>query len=166
MIEDLLKNPEIEVFTICSYSGQKEPIDRDFLRSRKAALYFCVGKIPYAANLNNLENKEGRYIFINRPHYESYIKGLPIISSPKSQEKVLEFTDKQKEKSLGARERETLLKIIIGMAKEQYDYDPNASKNLAAKQISDDLSLHCLSVSDDTIRKWLKQAAEYLPREE
>lgn len=69
------------------------------------------------------------------------------------------------EKPLKTRERETLLKMIIGMAVDFYGYDPKASKSTVPKEISDNLDLLGISVSDDTIRKWLREAAEYLPNE-
>ena len=43
-------------------------------------------------------------------------------------------------KPLLTRERETALKLIIGMAIEQYGYDPDASRNDAIKNISEDLA--------------------------
>lgn len=66
-------------------------------------------------------------------------------------------------KPLHTKEKETLLKIIIGLAVDGYGYDPKASKSPIPKEISGNLALHGVSVSDDTIRKWLKEAAEYLP---
>ena len=59
--------------------------------------------------------------------------------------------------------KSTLFKMIIGMAIGGYSYDPKASKSPTAKEISDDLLRQGISVSDDTIRKWLKEAAEILP---
>jgi two-component sensor histidine kinase len=67
-----------------------------------------------------------------------------------------------KQKPLLTRERETALKLIIGMAIEQYTYDPEASRSDAIKNISDDLAEHGLSLDMDTIRKWLKEAAQLL----
>lgn len=60
------------------------------------------------------------------------------------------------------RQRETLLRVLVGIALEQYGYDPKKARNSAPKQISDDLALHGLSVSDDTIRKYLNEASELL----
>jgi hypothetical protein len=70
-----------------------------------------------------------------------------------------------KEKSLGTRERETLLKIIIGMAIEGYRYNPGAAKNTAVSEIANDLEKLGITVSDDTVRKWLNEGAELLPQE-
>lgn len=64
------------------------------------------------------------------------------------------------EKSLGKRERETLLKIVIGIAINGYGYTPNSLKSPAPKEIADDLSKLGLNVSDDTVRKYLREAVE------
>lgn len=66
---------------------------------------------------------------------------------------------------LGTRERDTLLKLLIGMAVKGYSYDAGASKSKVPKEISDDLSDLNIGVSDDTVRKYLKQAADiFLPK--
>jgi len=64
------------------------------------------------------------------------------------------------ENPIGTRERGTLLKLILGMALEQYGFDPDAAKSPVPKEISDDLQTHGISVSDDTVRRWLKIAAD------
>lgn len=64
------------------------------------------------------------------------------------------------DKSLGKRERDTLLKLILGMAIEGYKYNPEALKSETANEISTDLSKHQLNVSDETVRKYLKEAAK------
>lgn len=69
------------------------------------------------------------------------------------------------DKPLGTRERDTLLKLVIGMAKGAYSYDPNQSKSDVPKEIVDDLARHGITVSPDTVRKYLKEGAEaVLPR--
>jgi hypothetical protein len=69
------------------------------------------------------------------------------------------------EKSLGTRERDTLLKIVIGMAREGYKYDPKSSRSNIPQEIADDLAKHGIPLDVDTVRKWLRQAAEFLPGE-
>lgn len=64
---------------------------------------------------------------------------------------------------IGARERDSLLKLIIGMAVGGYGYDPTASRSPIPAQIMSDLHKLALSLNDDTIRKYLKEAAELLP---
>lgn len=61
-------------------------------------------------------------------------------------------------KPLESRERDTLLKLVIGMAIKGYRYDPMALKNTAIKDIVDDLADLGISIDTDTARKHLKAA--------
>ena len=64
-------------------------------------------------------------------------------------------------KELKTRERETLLKIIYGMAiAPPYKFDPDAKRGEAAAIIASATDAAGCSVSDDTVRKWLKEAAK------
>jgi hypothetical protein len=69
------------------------------------------------------------------------------------------------EKSLSTKERETLLKMVIGMARDSYKYDPKLNRSNVPQEIANDLAKHGISLDVDTIRKWLRQAAEFLPVE-
>lgn len=64
------------------------------------------------------------------------------------------------EAPLGTRERETMLKIIIGMAIDGYGYQPNAARSPIPGQLSGLLLTHGIEVSDDTIRKYLNEAKD------
>ncbi|WP_157944612.1 hypothetical protein [Mangrovicella endophytica] len=64
---------------------------------------------------------------------------------------------------LATRERDSLLKLVIGMAVGGYGYDPRAARSPIAAQIATDLQTQGLSLTDDTIRKYLHEAAELLP---
>lgn len=64
------------------------------------------------------------------------------------------------ESALSTTERNTLLKLTVGMAIKGYGYDPRASKSASPKEISDDLAELGIGVSDDTVRKYLRRAAE------
>lgn len=57
--------------------------------------------------------------------------------------------DAKQEKPLGAKERDSLLKLVIGLAVVAYKYDATAARSDA-----------------DTVRKWLREGAELLPLEE
>ena len=60
-------------------------------------------------------------------------------------------------------ERNTMLKLIIGMAIDAYGYDPKNSRNSATGDkngISAKLQAHNINISDDTIRKYLTEAKE------
>lgn len=61
------------------------------------------------------------------------------------------------------RERESLLKLVIGMAIKGYGYDPKASRSPKVREIVDDLQALGLSLHDDTIRKYLNEAKDLLP---
>lgn len=64
------------------------------------------------------------------------------------------------EKPLGLSERATLLKLVIGMAMKGYRYNPEALKSTATKEIADDLAALGMTLTDDTVRKYLKQAVD------
>jgi len=68
-------------------------------------------------------------------------------------------------KSLHTKERETLLKLIIGMAIDGYGYVPGAPRSPTSKEIADALAEKGISLEQDTVRKWLKEAAELLPQD-
>ncbi|AKQ56398.1 Uncharacterised protein [Bordetella hinzii] len=65
-------------------------------------------------------------------------------------------------KEIGTRERDTLYKIIIGMAIRGYGHDASAQRSSAIADIARDLEEVGLPVSDDTIRKYMKEAAALL----
>ncbi len=67
------------------------------------------------------------------------------------------------EKPISPRERESLLKLIIGMAIAGYTYDPRISRNTATAEIASDLDRLGIGLDVDTVRKWLKEAAGTLP---
>ncbi len=69
-------------------------------------------------------------------------------------------------KEIHARVRESLLKLIIGMAIGGYGYDPKVSRSPTAKDIASDLELHGVSLDEDTVRKYLAEAKELLPGDE
>ena len=65
-------------------------------------------------------------------------------------------------KSLGTRERTTLLKLIGAMAIKAYRYNPSASRNDAVPDIAKDLELVGAPLDQDTIRDKLREAADVL----
>ena len=71
----------------------------------------------------------------------------------------------QTSNELNPKERESLLKLVIGMAVEQYGYNPNASRNEATAHIASDLATNGVPLDRDTILKWLREASELLPNE-
>lgn len=67
------------------------------------------------------------------------------------------------EKPLGERERNTLLRMIIGMAIGGYGYDPEAGKSDVAPTIFKDLDKLGLEGTEQTIRNKLREASQHLP---
>jgi len=67
------------------------------------------------------------------------------------------------DKPLGVRERESLLKLVIGMAVEGYRYDARIERSPHVAEIASDLENAGVSLDVDTVRKWLRAAAELLP---
>jgi len=63
------------------------------------------------------------------------------------------------DKPLGTRERDTHLKIILGMAMGGYAYNPTASKSPTVREICDDFDRLGLNLDQETIRRKLKEAA-------
>lgn len=68
---------------------------------------------------------------------------------------------------LHATERETLLKLVLGMAINAYGYDPAAERNTATGEKAGSIAVALqglgLTVDPDTIRKTVKRAAERFP---
>ncbi len=67
------------------------------------------------------------------------------------------------EKPQSTREREGMLKVIYGMAVAGYGYDQSKERSPVVPEIIKDLELHGLSLSDDTVRRYIKTACELLP---
>ena len=67
------------------------------------------------------------------------------------------------EKPLHTKERESLLKLVIGMAVIGYVYDPSATKSDKPQEIADDLANLGLDLDVDTVRKYLRQGCELMP---
>lgn len=70
------------------------------------------------------------------------------------------------DKGLSTRERESLLKMVIGMAIQGYGHDPKASKTSTASEIASDLQLVDLPLDQDTVRKYLQEGRDLLPGDE
>jgi hypothetical protein len=68
------------------------------------------------------------------------------------------------ERPLATTERNTLLKLVLGMALGSYRYDHKAAKSSTTKEIVDDLASNGINIDDGTVRKYLKEAANvFLP---
>jgi hypothetical protein len=61
---------------------------------------------------------------------------------------------------IGTRERNNFLRAILGMALAAYHFKPDGRRGEAIPEMVTDLKARGLSVSDDTLRKWLVEAVE------
>lgn len=62
------------------------------------------------------------------------------------------------EKPIGAKERASLLRLVIGMAIDGYGYDPTAAKSPIPLEIANRLALLKMPMDDDTVRKYFTEA--------
>lgn len=89
-----------------------------------------------------------------------------IIHSCKEKLAALESQKPSAEKGLSTRERESLLKIVIGMAIQGYGHDPKARRTSTAAEIASDLERLDLTLDPDTVRKYLQEGSDLVPGEE
>jgi hypothetical protein len=66
-------------------------------------------------------------------------------------------------KSISVQERETLLKLVAGMAIGGYSFAPESLRNQATADIQDDLDKLGIALDQKTILKWVREACEILP---
>jgi hypothetical protein len=59
-----------------------------------------------------------------------------------------------------------MLKLIIGMAVKGYSFNPKAKRGDKIMDIVCDLERCGVPLSDDTVRRYLREAADLLPPEE
>lgn len=71
--------------------------------------------------------------------------------------------DRQAEKPLHPREKQSMLKMIYGMAVAYHGYDPDSSRSDTVKSIRDELGRIGINISDGTILKYLREGAEECP---
>jgi hypothetical protein len=69
------------------------------------------------------------------------------------------------DRPLHTKERDSLLKIAIGLAVRGYGYDPAENRSPAVNQMIDDMADAGISLSVDTLRKFLRAGSEFLPSE-
>jgi hypothetical protein len=86
--EFLLLNPELEVFTISSYSGRKEKLDRDYLRSKGILTDLLRGFTPSSGYYGRTEN--GDYIFVNKNQFENFLADRPFNGLPVEEKKTIQ----------------------------------------------------------------------------
>lgn len=88
------------------------------------------------------------------------VDALRLVNTPKPPDEV-PLAPRDDEQPLRTRERNTLLRIVYGMATAApYRFDPTASRSEVAATIASATAAAGCPVHEDTIRKWLREAAE------
>jgi len=127
--------------------GDLEKIRRAFPQKAHINL-----QIPASGTIRPYNLVGAEDLVIRKTDYEEFL------------EKILLNNEKLKES-----ERKSVYKMILGMAIKKYGYDPKAERNLATGisrgSIRADLDTIGLSMDDDTIRFYIKNAYEMLEGE-
>lgn len=99
------------------------------------------------------------------------IEAVHSFNDPKDRRKsdptnATESTHLLSEKGLGTRERDSLLRLVIGMAVTGYSYDPKSTRSKITQEIANDLELSGVGLDVDTVRRYLNEAKGLLPPSE
>ena len=130
-----------------------------FIRNKKEQALEVLEKRSSSFPFN--ENEFEKMFFL--PQLSSF--GFTKESLEEFENKLLE-TPKVKNTSSHTKEKETLLKMVIGMAVKGYAYDPKQRRSNTVSEIQSDLDLLGIRLDKDTIRKWLKEATNFLPKQD
>ena len=123
--------------------------------------YVTSGVIESSSFLKWLESDDSAFDqqTFTREQLTRWLKAISMPSKYIFISKKKDAADAQElERPLGTSERNTLLKLVIGMAIQGYRYNPDDSKSGVPKEIESDLDKLAISVSDDTVRKYLYEA--------
>lgn len=121
-------------------------------------------RIDVPVGLENAVQNHGGQIADWKAYYDNAIAELNIVANELAELKSGGAPVATKAaKPFGGRERESLLKLVIGMAIKGYTYDPKAGRSVTPREIASDLEQLGLSLDEDTIRKYLNEAKELLP---
>jgi hypothetical protein len=132
-----------------------EQWDSEYLKQRRES-NALKGK---EADLRNPINHENNYYPSGgSPDYEDL--GISKVDLESFEARLVEVPKPSAPQTLRSKERDSLLKLVLGMAVDGYGYDPKASRSPVPREIADCLELLGLSIDEDTVRKWLNEAKE------
>lgn len=129
----------------------RSKVEREQLYEKMKAKYeehisFLLEHISAQGQTLDEINKERQIISNQLKGYEQQINNL-------------EF----KEKPPHTKERESMLKLIAGMAAAYHGYDPAEKRSEVINAIVSDLDLKGISINRDTVKKFLREGAMFLP---
>lgn len=103
--------------------------------------------------------QQNELIAANNSRIESLLSELERVHAEVAAASVAPAPDKPQ----SSRERDGMLKVIYAMAVGGYGFDPTAKRSTLATEITGDVVLQGLSLSDDTVRRYIKEACDLLP---
>lgn len=106
------------------------------------------------------------YVMLIEPLEQEHIVNIDMIGISKDELKALAQSagnNSHEQDDLKDSERSSLFKLILGMAIAGYKFNPQAEKNTAISDITEDLQKLGIGMSDDTVRKWINKAGEKFP---
>ncbi|QGY01548.1 hypothetical protein MMSR116_06255 [Methylobacterium mesophilicum SR1.6/6] len=74
--------------------------------------------------------------------------------------KAAKATQAREDDHLNSKSRQSLLKLVIGLVTATYSYDHQRARTSIVREIKDDLDRVGIKLDEDTIRKWLAEAAD------
>lgn len=140
------------------YGSMKAPIDdiMDYVKLRG---------IPLPANMqtviNEIETRRSNKKSVSQSDYDAVLQENRSLFTENRELRIK--LDNSSTKSLHPKERESVAKIIVGMAIKGYSYDPKKIRSSTVAEIQSDLDELGISLDDATIRKWIKEGEELLP---
>jgi hypothetical protein len=151
-------------------------IDGIFVESIDGELYEIIDSWSEKNTAKKVECKPEDDTFLNPPQITHYYpaSGIPSycvlvfrVSTLVDFCSTLNDKTTVQTKTALTKEQNTLLKIIITMAKAGYSFNHKASrdKNNTAKEIMQDAQKIGIDIDEDTVRKYLKKSAELLDQE-
>lgn len=182
-IDDLIHLAANGKLTICALTNDRLEVEGygfDFDDRTSRLPRFCIVPREYWVHkemgedieINSVYLDDGKVFYFSSPirditsgqihlldHFVIKESELARLQPPKQ--------DNPPTKSLTETERQSMLKIIIGMAMDAYQYDPESTKNKATGEnngsIKAALDRKGIKVDADTIRKYLNEAKDLLP---
>lgn len=168
-------NPENDYELIQEKSKQGEYTNTELynLASEVAKrIEICIANLPgRGGNLPVFKRLPDPYgsiglpgrVLVKLPEFGSWIasKGLNLPDKfPIAEIKIMESQD-----NLSEKERNSLLKMILGMALDAYQYKPENDRNTATGENKGSIYAACqeykIDISNDTIKKYLNEAKDF-----
>jgi hypothetical protein len=159
-----------EYFRVCTLMERAQEAGQMSRTSTPGAFLTWAKRvgIPYPPELEKQVLLHGHAVIDWMAHYKELKakSDREIDRLKKTIEELQKVIDKAQagDKPLHAKERNSMLKMIGGMAIAYHGYDTQAERSTTVSEITADLLRIGIDLSDDTVRKYLIESKELLPR--